>query len=587
MEAGGGATHTREIDLAASRRVLVLALDAASPDLIRRWTADHTLPNLAHLIGTGLSGPTRSVEGLYVGATWPSFYTGNDPARHGIYWADRLRLGTYRVQRCSQADLGRLDALWEILSEAGRRVVVLDVPLTRRSPRLNGVQVVEWGVHDAMFGFQTTPRRLAREILDRYGPHPAPAGCDAPRRTLSEYRAFADALARGAALRARLTNDLLAREDWDFAIQVFSESHCAGHQLWHFHDTGHPAFHAEATRAAGDLVRQVYVAIDAAIGEIVRRFETGTAVVVLALHGMAHSCGASLLLPDILERLGVVHSGSHEVAARRSRPTDAASAGAPRTGERVEPAAAPAAPTPASAGARGLSRRRGTARRLAALYRRLPEPIRAPLYRARQQLNQSLLRRGTPIALDPDRTRAFHIGLGTGAPFSGVRLNLRGREPAGALAAGPEADAFIEGLTRDLLAIVDPETGSPLVRRVLRTADLFQGPRLAELPDLLVEWHTEPPRGTSVAGRGAGAAWRALSNGTGSIEKVNDYCRTGEHRIEGMFIARGQGIAHGRFERVVSILDLAPTLAALLGVAAPTMPGRRVAEMLGAVAGPT
>jgi predicted AlkP superfamily phosphohydrolase/phosphomutase len=62
---------------------------------------------------------------------------------------------------------------------------------------------------------------------------------------------------------------------------------------------------------------------------------------------------------------------------------------------------------------------------------------------------------------------------------------------------------------------------------------------------------------------------------------VNRYGRTGEHRPGGFFVAAGPGLPAGRLTRVVSVLDFAPTLLALLGVPAPAGDGRAIAELLG------
>jgi len=43
------------------RRVFVLLIDAASPDLIETWTDDGTLPNLKALRGRGAYGRVGSV----------------------------------------------------------------------------------------------------------------------------------------------------------------------------------------------------------------------------------------------------------------------------------------------------------------------------------------------------------------------------------------------------------------------------------------------------------------------------------------------------------------------------------------------
>jgi len=523
------------------RKLLVLALDAAEPRLLREWAAEGRLPHFAELLRSGLSGDTESVEALYIGATWPSFITGRNPAGHGLYWTEQLLPGTYRTQRWRGAELGRVRPVWEVLSEAGRRVAVLDVPLTGLSPRLHGIQVVEWGVHDALFGLRTRPRGLARRILRRVGAHPVPRWCDAPRRSPQQYAAFAGQLIRGAAARAELTRDLLATHEWDFAIQVFSEAHCAGHQLWHYHDPGHPAYDPGLTATSGDLLLSVYRALDDAIGRVLAGLDPAVTIVVLTLHGMAHFAGASALLPEILSRLGVL----------------AASTGQAGQGDSV-------------AGSAGILRRG---------YRALPARMRVPLYQLRQAINQRWLGRGSPLGLDPARSHCFPLACGP--TCAGIRLNLAGREPAGIVEPGEAAERFMEKLTAELLDLVNPGTGDPLILRVLRSTELWDGPYQNLLPDLLVEWNLRQAWGTTALAAGAGSVLEAASPRIGTIAAVNDYCRTGEHRVEGMFVARGPGLARGRLAGIRSNLDLAPSFAGYLGCEMPDVVGRIIPELVG------
>jgi predicted AlkP superfamily phosphohydrolase/phosphomutase len=492
-------------------------------------------------MATGLVGKSRSVEGLFEGATWPSFYTGLNPAGHGYHWLDQLRPGSYRLQEYRPADFARSKALWETLSDAGRRVVVLDVPLAPRSPDLNGVQLVEWGCHDSIMGYQSRPRSLGRNILRRYGPHPAPQPCDAPARSADEYRALADQLVSGAAAKARLTIELLAQTQWDFAIQVFSESHCGGHQFWHLHDPTPPGFDPALTERCGDPLRRTYQAIDAAIGSILEQVPAETTVVLLDLHGMAVPHSANLLLPEILTRLG----------AMQRPPLDAAGSGV----------------LPGSRAGRALR----------SAYHRVPEAIRRPLYHARDRLNQQL-GRGSPINVDWTRSRCFDVPIGSA--LGAVRLNLKGREPAGMLAPGAEADRFCDRLGEQLREITRPDNGQHWVRRVMRTAELHPGIHSPELPDLLIEWNPLQRVGSSVAGAGAGAVLRAQSPAIGFAEILNSSCRTGQHEPDGLFVVRGQGFGPGSLERTISILDLAPTLARWLGCELPRMDGSPIAELL-------
>ncbi|MEO6446119.1 MAG: alkaline phosphatase family protein [Gemmatimonadaceae bacterium] len=532
------------------RKLLVLALDAAEPALIREWAGDGTLPNIAALMAQGLVGATQGDDALYVGSTWPSFYTAVNPGRHGIYWIDRLVPGDYRVRRTSPADFARTPALWDVLGAAGRRVMVCDVPLSHNATGLHGVMLSEWGAHDALFGFSTEPPELAREILSTFGAHPVPAACDSSSRTLAEYREFAALLIRGAHDRAELTKSLLAREPWDFAIQVFSEAHCAGHQLWHFHDPKHPAFDHATTTSVGNLVCDVYVAIDTAIGEILRSVDDDTTVVLLSLHGMSYMAGNGPLLGAILERLGVFARDGSEAKDVIFRDT-------PSTLRHV---------------LRSLGRRAKRA------YHKLPLSVRAPLYEARQRVNREVLDRGSPMNVEPDRSHCYPCEMGP--CVSGIRINLEGREFHGIVHPGADEQAFVDGLIRDLMDIVDPGTQRKLVRRVFRTSDVFHGARLDELPDLIIEWDLEQPVGTAVAGVNQETTRRASSPRIGVVELENRYCRTGEHRSGGVFIARGPGIQAAVLSREVRTLDLAPTFAAMIGCHMPNVDGRIIPELV-------
>jgi predicted AlkP superfamily phosphohydrolase/phosphomutase len=145
---------------------------------------------------------------------------------------------------------------------------------------------------------------------------------------------------------------------------------------------------------------------------------------------------------------------------------------------------------------------------------------------------------------------------------------------------GAEADRFCEVLTLDLLNIVDERTGKPVVRRVQRAADHFEGEHVDALPDLLVHWSDSLPIGsTSIAG-GVAAEVRVRSPKIGVVEGVNEYGRTGEHRVEGMFVAAGPGFRPARLESGVFVLDFAPTIAAALDVELPDADGRPIPELV-------
>lgn len=524
---------------APASKIFVIGIDAANPALLRRWAEEGVLPNLRSLMARGLVGATRSVEGFFIGSTWPSFYTGLTPARHGFHYFIQLKPGTYNLYRPSDEGIVARDPFWTHLSRAGRRVAILDVPLSRIDPSINGIQVVEWGGHDSVYGFQASSPELVERIKSRCGEYPQGASCDGAHRTTADYRAFTEVLLEGARLKAELTKHFLSHGGWDFFMQVFTESHCAGHQCWHLHDNTHPAHDRSIVWATGDPLLKVYAAIDGAIGELLEA--AGDALVmVVAAHGMSHWYGAQFLLQEILFRLGAA----------------------------CPPVRGPARDKLSSAmtGSRWM-------------WRRLPPPIQRLLQPLRRRILAAITPAGRLPAIAADLRTSYCFPVSNGLAIGGIRLNLSGREPSGILEPS-QADEFCKNLSADLLSIVDERTKKPLVKRVLRTADIYTGECLDHLPDLLVEWSDEAPTGSTVVGKGAAATVRARSPKIGVIEGANDYGRTGEHRPEGLFIAAGPGVRPGLLPREISILDFAPTFGKLLGVELPDADGRPIDELL-------
>jgi predicted AlkP superfamily phosphohydrolase/phosphomutase len=536
-------------------QLIVLGVDAASPVLIRRWADEGKLPALRALMDGGVSGTVAGVEGFYVGSTWPSFYTGLNPAGHGIYRIEQFRSGTYEFFRPFDIPDGIGGTpFWRLASDAGRRVAVLDVPLSRVEPRLNGVQSVEWGGHDAVFGFRTSPPEWADEIRATVGPYPLPEDCNGDRRTAADFEGFVAGLERATSMRAQLTLDVLRREPWDLVVQVFTEAHCAGHQCWHLHDPNHPAHDPGIRAELGDPLERVYRAVDAGIARIVE--QAGDArVLVFSAHGMSHFRGAHFLLPRILHRLGA--TARRAAPAARRGPLAAAAAAAASTVGRLLPERARAA-------ARALSGRPGGDRPRAGQRSGGAPSGRRPV--------------GPLDAIDLERSRCFPVA--NGFPVAGIRLNLAGREPHGVLRPGAEAKAFCARLADDLLAIRDERVGGPLVRRVVRTEALYRGPRRDALPDLLVEWN-DVPTGTVAHGSGERATVRASSAAVGTLEGTNRWPRTGEHVPHGFFAFGGAGVAPGRRDLGISSLDLHPTICRLLGLPDPPVDGAVVPELAG------
>lgn len=505
--------------MASPCRVLFIGIDAAEKDLLLEWAAEGSLPTLGSLLAGGAWGLTENPPGLYEGAVWPSFWTGLSPARHGRYCYSQIRTGTYECYPVRPSDTsGR--AFWESFEERGLRVAIIDVPKSAPARLPRGLHVVDWGTHDPELGFSAWPESAEREIASRFGSHPVRQCDEYMSRSPEAFARLRDDLVRGVRQKAEVATSFLDRGGWDLFLTVFAESHCVGHQCWHVRDPRHPRHDPELSRSAGDPVKDVYVAIDAAIGRLLARVDGETTVFVLASHGMGRHSDATFLLDAILRRLESPRPG---LASRRL--------------------------------ARGAER----------AWAALPPALRRALGPVRTGVKRSL----GDAASQPDLATRRCFPVPNNDAYGGIRINLVGREPHGLVRPGPEREAFEAQLASDLLAFVNLDSGRPLVRRVLRTADLYErGERFDDLPDLLVEWDRESP------------VSRIHSPRTGLIQGSAPIGRTGAHKPEGLFIAVGSRIPRGRVAQPVSITQVGPTLAAFLGVSLPGADGVPIEEIV-------
>jgi predicted AlkP superfamily phosphohydrolase/phosphomutase len=513
---------------------MVVALDAADPGLVREFAAAGQMPTMARLLREAAAVETLAPMGVFVGANWPTLFTATAPDRHHFLCWEEIRGGTYDHVETDPTWI-REAPLWRHLSNAGRRVAVLDVPHAIAEP-VNGAMVVEWGCHDRHFGPRSWPPELAEELADRHGEHfgsmPFRRGQFAPcdyrhregaERTSEETVALFDDISRGVDNKRRVSLDLLDRGGWDLFFTVSGESHCVGHQLWHLHEEEHPRHDSElAARIGGDPMRQVYRRLDRLVGEHLGRLGPDDTAYVVMAHGMRAHHDGTHLLDQVLNRLewGLENPRGFGLGTRAA--AEAA---------RLVP---PALRTRAFGRAAPLLRRHAAA----------PGLDEVPPRDARRWF------------LTPNNT-----------VVGAVRLNLAGREPAGRIQPGDRREV-LEWLSKRLRELVNVDTGGAVVRRCVVTDDVYRRSQGDSFGDLYVEWERDAP------------IERVWSPSTGTVAVPYEHWRQGDHVREGLTLAVGPGIRRGGRRVVHGIPDLGATIAAAAGVALPDVDGRPIDSIL-------
>ena len=203
------------------------------------------------------------------------------------------------------------------------------------------------------------------------------------------------------------------------------------------------------------------------------------------------------------------------------------------------------------------------------LRRYLPERLR---YFAKQRLpslRQKAIERGDYTVLDWSRTKAFSYGT-----FGNIVLNVRGREEHGIVEPGEEYERVRDAVTARLLELQGPG-GERIVAQAHRREDLFHGPELAKVPDLLVEFDHYAWLGKGNLKTRSESLWDEIE-----IESGSDHSYVGSHRHEGIVVLSGPAVAQGA-PVGGELTDVAPTLIYLMGEAVPAdLEGRVLVEAL-------
>jgi len=534
-------TPTLSTTTTSARRVVVVGLDGATFDLIQPWVAQGKLPTLARLLHTSAWAPLESVLHPFTAQAWTSMVTGANQGKHRIFDFWERDFSTYGF-RLTNASFRALPALWTLLSQAGRHVIVLNVPMTYPPEKVNGVLVSGWDTPGMGAAF-TYPLALKAELSALSGGQPYVIVPDDWKYSTAQRGDMVMAeLLREIDVRFAVATSLMAREPWDLTFFVVSALDGAAHFLWKYHDPAHPLYDpaVNAQMFSEDPLLQVYQRADQRLGEFLSTLPPDVHVLVVSDHGE----GA---LEDVEIHLNLWLAQQGLLTLR----------------------------TPGS--------RRSLGNALKWLAAKLVDRGKRALYGRVSFSTLSRLRHWWP-----DRLR---VTLGEESFFPGVDwahtlayseevrgniwINLKGRDPQGTVAPGAEYEALRDRIITGLQDLRDPRTGKRLVRRVWRREERFSGPFSDRLPDLLVE--AEYP--DLFRPRGAYSGREPVRHLT--MEEMRHRRITGCHRPNGIFFAHGPAVQPDLSLAPASILDVAPTVLHLLGEPVPNwMDGRVLAEML-------
>ena len=265
-----------------SDRLLLLGLDGATWTTLDPMRRRGLMPCLDALLARSAHGTLRSTIPPMTSAAWTTMMTGCGPARHGVFDHRYFDIGAGRM-RVNHAGRVRVPTFWQILSDAGRTVVSLNVPVTYPPPRVNGLVVAGIDAPHLDAALASHPE-FARRLRAEAPEYHIRTIWKRPPRDLAEMKANADAttaLCLSRAKAARIADAMFP--DWSALMVQFQNLDPFQHRAWRFLNVDETGIDDPAmTRAAGEVFR----GLDRAIGELCALAEArGAGVMVMSDHG--------------------------------------------------------------------------------------------------------------------------------------------------------------------------------------------------------------------------------------------------------------------------------------------------------------
>jgi len=505
------------------RKVILFGIDGGSLKLIERWKDE--LPNFKRIMEGSVFGELESTVPPLSCPAWPCMFTGKNPGKLGMY--DFISLQPMQEQglRVFNSSDYHNSSIWKILNDYGKKVGLLNVPITFPPHRIDSFMVCGLGTPQTANTNYTYPPELKNKLSEIVGGYEVlPAIVLTRHGEEKEYlKMFNETLSKGV----KAAQYLMSSFPWDLFVCVFFVSDVVQHYFWHHMDVNHPR-HVDNS-AYKDAIKNFYKRIDEAIGTLTKQFQKDTDILIVSDHGFGPLYGGFSINKWLQDNDFLRYQSSIQDEPMKS----------------------------------GLLKLRDfllirlNLRLIHLITRLMPDTLAQRLVFTAEEKDQTLkmLR-----SINWTRTKAYALGQ-----MGKIFINLKGRQPNGIVEPGREYERVRDDIIEGLYQMVNPETGKSLGFQIYKREELYHGQFADLAPDIVVVAEKYYPLTSSSELR--------LCEPTTAISAT--------HTRQGVFMAFGTDIKKEGLRLVgLKIYDIAPTILHILGLPVPKdMDGRVVSEI--------
>lgn len=514
-------------------KIMVIGLDGVSFDNLAPLFVEGRLPHLSGLMKRGISAPLRSVYPPMTPAAWPSFSTGKNPGKHGIFgWWEIGEENNKPVVLPVSANSIRGNTLWKILSNNGHRVGLLNVPITYPAFQLDGFMIS---------GFDSPFETI-----------PSSSGMSYPPNLISElhkngidYKVMelieSDLPLNQSQLLSILDKWIAIETERTKAAKMLIHKHSPDFMMVVYHIADYFMHRAPQKSAC---VQRALGSLDDYVGSLLEECDENTTVFVISDHGSIelkkYIFFQNWLVDQGLLKFNSIASNDNIELILKSEIKN----------------------TLGNLSNKSIGKLSG---KLQAVWEKLPANTKALLTGELQKKFPACCSSDSNI--DWNNTKVFSI-----SSYGELFINVKGRHPNGIVDPGKEYQELSAFLINELRKMKDPETGELILKHVVRKEDYYHGGQVDSAPDILC-FLRDPTyyfmRYSHYMRPATYLRSLKMSNNV-MIEPVtpeDDF--VGDHTPNGIFIAAGNSVKLKGELLPANLIDMAPTILALSDIPVP------------------
>jgi predicted AlkP superfamily phosphohydrolase/phosphomutase len=405
------------------RRVLVVGLDGGTFSILKPLIGEGKLKNFKYIMENGVSGPLKSTLPPYTATAWASFATGKNPGKHGIY--DFLvKKGGSKERVFVNSKLIRGEKIWNILGRYGKKVGVINFPISYPLEKVNGFMIAGF-MSPQNAETYSYPPDLFKTLIDKIGDYIIHVRfIEAANYKEREIKQYVDKNLKATELRTKALLYLMDEYDWDFLFILFMNFDRIQHAFWkyivgEYKDGG-----------IRDYILKCYYQIDEILGILLEKLDDNTSLIIMSDHGF---CSAKKIfrVNQWLADNGFLKYDTKKLILDK-------------------------------------------------ISRRIRKKL--GLKKGQSLIGGDMSTEFLNVAIDWRNTVAFF----TRTTQQAINLNLEDKWKDGVVYRSREYSDLRDEIKRRLLEYRDEETGEPVFENVYFPEEIYSGPFLEEAPDIIL-----------------------------------------------------------------------------------------------------